>query len=175
MRSIAAKKVFDDVKEHEVTRRSLPSRLVLKIMRDARGNIVKYKARLVAKGFHQVKGQDYDEVYAPTVDIATVRTVLADVVERQLHMSQFDVSTAFLSGDLEETVFLNLPPELGGKFWRLKKALYGLKQAARGKRRVADETAPSDDRTRIHSFICGSMPLHPRHRQIKGDCGGARR
>jgi hypothetical protein len=86
---------------------------------------------LVAKGFRQVKGQDYDEVYAPTVDIATVRTVLDDAVERELHMSQFDMSTAFLSGDLEETVFLKLPPELGGKLWRLKKALYGLKQAAR--------------------------------------------
>jgi hypothetical protein len=57
--------------------------------------------------------------------------MLADAVEQELHMSQFDVSTAFLSGDLEETVFLKLPPELGGKLWRLKKALYGLKQAAR--------------------------------------------
>jgi hypothetical protein len=35
MRSIAAKQVFDEVKEHEVTRRSLPSRQVLKIKRDA--------------------------------------------------------------------------------------------------------------------------------------------
>ena len=44
---------------------------------------------------------------------------------------RLDVKTAFLNGDLNEEVYIKLPPELGGKILRLHKALYGLKQAAR--------------------------------------------
>jgi hypothetical protein len=53
------------------------------------------------------------------------------VVERDAFAGQFDVSTAFLNGELTEVVYLRLPMELGGGIWRLGKALYGLKQAAR--------------------------------------------
>jgi hypothetical protein len=48
-----------------------------------------------------------------------------------VEIRQFDVSSAFLDGDLAETVYLKLPEAHGGKIWKLQKALYGLKQAAR--------------------------------------------
>ena len=43
-----------------------------------------------------------------------------------------DVTTAFLYGDLEEEIYLQLPegvtkPGDEGKVWRLRKSLYGLK------------------------------------------------
>jgi hypothetical protein len=56
-------------------------------------------------------------------------------VERSLTIRHVDVKCAFLSGSLNEQLFVEQPeitndgnPQHG---WRLKKALYGLKQAGR--------------------------------------------
>ena len=40
------------------------SKWVLKVKRDANGNINRYKAGLVAQGYSQVKGVDYDKVFS---------------------------------------------------------------------------------------------------------------
>jgi hypothetical protein len=130
LNSIKAKGVFEKL-QADAPRKPLPTKLVLDIKRDTKGNIIKYKARLVVKGFRQVQGRDYEEVYAPTVNMTTVRAVLADAVELCLYIGQFDVEVAFLNGNLTEEIYVRLPDELGGDIWRLKKALYGLKQAAR--------------------------------------------
>ena len=53
------------------------------------------------------------------------------------HMEQMDVTTAFLYGDLEEEVYMELPEgmfegkDMTGKVLRLWRALYGLKQSPR--------------------------------------------
>lgn len=128
--ALCAKGVYTEV-DPPVGVTPLPSKLVLNIKRDAVGNIEKYKARLVAKGFKQIAGRDYDEVFAPTAQHVTLRVLLATASSSNLAIDQLDVKTAFLNGELSGEVFLKLPPELGGKVWRLHKALYGLKQAAR--------------------------------------------
>ncbi|GFV77405.1 copia protein [Trichonephila clavipes] len=49
-----------------------------------------------------------------------------------MHLTQFDVSTAFLYGDLEETIFMKQPEGFkdgSGRVCKLKRSLYGLKQS----------------------------------------------
>jgi len=52
-------------------------------------------------------------------------------------LQQFDVKNTFLHGDLEEEVFMEIPPgftheeDRKTQVYKLKKALYGLKQSPR--------------------------------------------
>lgn len=113
--------------------RPVPCKWVFKIKYGDDGSIDRYKARLVAKGCSQRQGYDYQETYAPVVRMTTVRTLLAVAVQKNLHLHQMDVRTAFLNGNLTETVYMRQPPgfERGNKVCRLNKSLYGLKQAPR--------------------------------------------
>ncbi len=115
--------------------KALPCKWVYTIKRDGQGNIQRYKARLVVKGYLQREGIDYTEVFAPVSKHATLRVLLSTVAKDRLVLKQLDVKTAFLYGDLPETIYMKQPPgyEEGEKgiACRLHKSLYGLKQAPR--------------------------------------------
>ncbi|GFT05229.1 retrovirus-related Pol polyprotein from transposon TNT 1-94 [Trichonephila clavipes] len=68
------------------------------------GNINKYKARLVARGFSQRQSIDYSETFSSVAKLGTIRTVLSIAAEERMHLT--NVSTAFLYGDLEETIYM---------------------------------------------------------------------
>ena len=107
---------------------------VFRIKRKADGSVDRYKARLVAKGFSQKQGIDYNETFSPVVRYDTVRILLSLVPAMDLHVTQFDVKTAFLNGTLDEEVFMEIPEGFeaeGDMVCRLKKSLYGLKQSPR--------------------------------------------
>lgn len=109
----------------------LGSRWVFKI-KDEPMSSRKYKARLVARGFQQKEGIDYTETYAPVARLPTIRFILVLAINYDLHTRHLDVTTAFLYGDLPETVYLNTPEGVSvpeGKVLKLCKSLYGLKQA----------------------------------------------
>ncbi|WVZ00077.1 hypothetical protein V8G54_026146 [Vigna mungo] len=97
------------------------------------GEKARYKARLVAKGFTQIEGVDYHEIFAPVVKHCSVRVLMAIVVHCNLHLEQLDVRTAFLHGDLEETIYMKQPNgfAVGDRVCLLQKSLYGLKQSPR--------------------------------------------
>ena len=66
----------------------------------------KYKARLVAKGFSQREGIDYEEIFAPTAKMSTIRLVLVMAAQNGWKVHQMDVKSAFLNGDLKEVVYM---------------------------------------------------------------------
>jgi hypothetical protein len=98
------------------------------------GGVERYKARLVARGFTQVKGEDYDQTFAPTVRMDTLRLFLAMVAKEDLECYQFDIKNAFTESHLKEKIYLKPPQGVdvkNGYVLEALRSLYGLKQAAR--------------------------------------------
>ena len=94
---------------------------------------MRFKARLVAKGFTQVAGVDFTETFAPVANPTSLRVLIALAAHFDWELHQMDVETAFLNAELEEEIYLQLPPPLSTKsnptFCRLAKTIYGLKQS----------------------------------------------
>ncbi len=67
--------------------------------------VTRHKARYVARGFTQIRGRDFDETYAPTVRMSTIRTVLALAAQQSMTLHQLDIKTAYLNADVEEDIY----------------------------------------------------------------------
>ncbi|CAK9827477.1 Retrovirus-related Pol polyprotein from transposon TNT 1-94 [Anthophora retusa] len=111
----------------------IDSRWVLK-RKIEKDNKIRYKARLVIRGFKDKNIYDLRETYAPVSRLPLVRLVIAIINKYDLEVSQLDVKTAFLNGEIEEEIFMEIPEgtqhtdkDRQVKVCKLKRALYGLR------------------------------------------------
>ena len=90
-------------------KKALGAKWVFKIKRGANNQIIQYKARWVVKGYEQRYGLDYDQTFAGVVYAATWRITLGLAVANSWAVDQMDVKSAFLHGDIDEEVHVELP------------------------------------------------------------------
>ena len=135
------------VRERLSTDKPIGARWVLRVKRKADGSIERYKGRVVAKGYSQRPGFDYTETFAPTAKWAALRTIFATAALRDMEIESVDISSAFLNGDLDEDITMDVfeglrdmrpdlfrkgsPKHDSGWVLELNKVLYGLKQSPR--------------------------------------------
>lgn len=124
--------------ERPVGANVISSKWVLRIKKNAAGEIDKYKARLVARGFSQIHGIDYYETFAPVAKLSSFRLILAIAARNGWPADSFDFNSAYLNSVLDdgEVIYIEQPPHYPEKdpkcyVLRLHKALYGLKQGGR--------------------------------------------
>ena len=96
------------------------------------------KARFVAKGCSQtINNQTINnpavETFAATPSPTSLRTLLLKSILRQWDVISLDISVAFTNAPIQETIYVQPPPELYHDqphlLWRLKKAFYGLRSS----------------------------------------------
>jgi hypothetical protein len=109
---------------------------VFNVKQTSKGKVEMYKIRLVAKGYNQIYAIDYDETFAPVAKMGTVRTLISYAINFGWPLHQLDVKNIFLHRDLEEEVYMKIPPgfinnQTLGKICKLKKSLFGLKWSPR--------------------------------------------
>lgn len=137
-------RMLDRIQAHN---KPLTVKWVFKVKTDEEGGLDRFKARLVVRGFEQQAGIDYYQTFASVAKAATWRILLTIAACLDWEIEQMDVSTAFLEGDLEEDIYIEMPEGLveyfdkhpedcppgfsTEKICKLIKALYGLKQAPR--------------------------------------------
>ena len=93
-----------------------------------------FKARCTIDGSRQIQGLEFQLVYSPTISIETIRLVLGYTFAFNFISHAYDVQTAFLYGQIDQNVYMKIPPgfpQKKGKVLLLRKAVYGMKQSPR--------------------------------------------
>ena len=106
------------------------------------------RSRLVAQEF--AHGELRDDLFAGTPPLSATKALISDIASngkcepKKLRLMVLDIKRAFLYGDMEEDIVINLPPEdpqYGrGYYGRLKKAMYGTRAAPLAWQRVVHQT-----------------------------------
>ncbi|KAL1939585.1 hypothetical protein VTO73DRAFT_9896 [Trametes versicolor] len=111
-----------EIVDHPRTRNVVQSKWVLRIKKNAAGEIDKYKACLVMCGFTQVYGVDYYETLEPVAKLSSIRLLLASAVRNDWPAEIFAFNSAYLNSKLNKDRKHVL---------KLKRALYGLERGGR--------------------------------------------
>lgn len=85
------------------------SRIILTNKYNTDGTIERRKARLVAQGFSQKPGLHFSQTFAPVARMSSIRLAIALAVKYKMKITQFDVTTAYLNGKLDERIYMEPP------------------------------------------------------------------
>jgi hypothetical protein len=88
----------------------------------------------VACGYSQTPGIDFNESFAPVINDVSFRIMLIAKLIWNLEGSIVDKETAFLHGELQEEIYMNIPEGMSYDSKHcllLTKTIYGLVQSAR--------------------------------------------
>ena len=88
----------------------------------------------MAKGYTQTYGIDYQETFSPIAKLNTTRVLISIAANLEWPLHQLDVKNAFLYGNLEKEVYMDIPPwytasSEGKIISKLQIAFYGFKQS----------------------------------------------
>ena len=92
----------------------------------ADGSVERYKAQLVAKGYTHTYGMDYQETFVLVAKMNFIRILLSLASNYNWPLQQLNIKNAFLHENLEEEIYMDLPPSFGennGRKCKLKKIL----------------------------------------------------
>ncbi|GBN39235.1 Retrovirus-related Pol polyprotein from transposon TNT 1-94 [Araneus ventricosus] len=161
VKSILKHDTFDLVKRTE-NMKLIGSRFILRNKYGSDGKIKLKKARLVAQGFGQIPEVNYcqNQTFSPVARLSSIRVLASLASKFKAKIYQFDITTAYLNGILEDEVYMNIPKyfdlaletliesendedlckramqrlvniKKNNMVCKLKKSLYGLKQSGR--------------------------------------------
>ncbi|GKA94295.1 retrovirus-related pol polyprotein from transposon TNT 1-94 [Tanacetum coccineum] len=103
---------------------------LLKNKHDEENIVIRNKTRLVVRGYHQEKGIDFEESFAPIARMEAIKIFLAYAAHKSFTVFQMDVKTTFLHGTLKEDMYVCQPEgfidaDLPSHVYKLKKASMG--------------------------------------------------
>ncbi|KAL0320042.1 UNVERIFIED_CONTAM: Retrovirus-related Pol polyprotein from transposon RE1 [Sesamum radiatum] len=164
-----------------LSKNAIRCKWVYKIKYNSDGTIERFKTSLVVLENNQIEGIDYHETFAPVAKMVSIRTFLTVAAIRNWELHHMDVHNAFLHGnlvlhgDLDEEVYIRLPPVFSSspeKVCKLHKSLYGLRQAPRNWLPSVIHTSPMrlfcDSQAPLH--ITANPVFHERTKHIDVDC-----
>ncbi|RVX00496.1 Retrovirus-related Pol polyprotein from transposon TNT 1-94 [Vitis vinifera] len=101
-----------EISEFPKGKRPVGCKWIFTVKHNPDGNINKFKARLVAKGFTQSYDINYEETFAPIAKLNSIRVLFLVAVNLDWNLHQLDVKNAFINGELEEEVYMKIPPSI---------------------------------------------------------------
>jgi hypothetical protein len=104
----------------------------------ADGRIEQFKARLVARGFAQREGIDFEDTFAPVIQLESLRVLFAITATYRLIAHLLDATNAFVGSKLDKQIYMevskglpqSLQPTSPDQICELLQSLYGLRQSA---------------------------------------------
>lgn len=87
------------------------SRVVLRNKFKPDGSLERRKAILVAQGFSQIPGIHFTETFAPVTRFGSIRLMASIVARNGMKIQQFDITTAYLNGEIEEEILMEPPKD----------------------------------------------------------------